>query len=543
MHCVDVSYHVTGNSVDRSSSAEPAATALASLVGKNCGNQNVKIWYHRSLQIAEADELLNQRGSQRLEELLGSPRTDAIFFVDTAHTPSHDTITTVETISGSLPCIEQTGMVIAVQEWAKLAVRLGHPALELHVVSEHIEALDNMKQILSNWSVVDYEENGVFCATGTVAGVSVVCMNLMAWAASLPQQQAVTTTASDTESALAVQVRAWYAARTAVEAANAAHNASVVPDTTADPSPRAAWTGVAELDALIQDMQLLEQSDNKGGGGGTTAAVADGEGIDVSSASVAVGRGSNPYWHSHIKRTARAKAVSTSHVTTDSGTAARGMNAVYCPHLPAALLQRLEVEKQVHRGRVTMHPRHRAEAWVPLPKGLQGSAGLQTGGNGGAERLFLLGALRQNRCLPGDEVAVCVLPRQLWQVPPSRRGLVGVERGADTDGSDDEAGLVGGLSGDAASYPCGVVVGICKRHATDFVVSMRASELGGGDALDDGWVSALVLPLDRSLPRMRLRTRQARDLVHARFVVAFTEWPNQSTQPLYPDHTVSLGQN
>lgn len=78
--------------------------------------------------------------------------------------------------------------------------------------------------------------------------------------------------------------------------------------------------------------------------------------------------------------------------------------------------------------------------------------------------------------------------------------------------------------------PCGVVVGVMKRswRARGYAGSLKEdTQVAPGRTS-----SVLFVPLERSIPYIRIQTRQAVQLMDKRLVVVVDEWPADSAYPL-----------
>jgi len=157
--------------------------------------------------------------------------------------------------------------------------------------------------------------------------------------------------------------------------------------------------------------------------------------------------------------------------------------------------------------------------------------------------LYWLGVAAINRAIHGDKVAVRLAPKSEWRAPSSQI----VENDADMPGDD---GVVPVNESDArptGSYKVvkytdmlGRVVGILKRNWRAYAATFEARA-----STPSGTVAALVVPVDRRIPRIRIVTRQvcmccsisdshcaqAATLANQRIVVNIDKWEKTSKYP------------
>ena len=168
--------------------------------------------------------------------------------------------------------------------------------------------------------------------------------------------------------------------------------------------------------------------------------------------------------------------------------------------------------------------------------------------------VLLIGREAINRAVSGDVVAVELLPESEWKAPADE--VVEAESALKNDDPDEDEG-----SGDEAAaerrdvaeasatarrnalelQPTGRIVGVIKRGWRPYVCHLDRTTLGPA-ALDSlGPQNVFATPLDRKIPKIRLRTRQARQLAGQKFLVSIDRWDATSR---YPDgHFVrALGQ-
>ncbi|KNC77921.1 exosome complex exonuclease RRP44 [Sphaeroforma arctica JP610] len=143
------------------------------------------------------------------------------------------------------------------------------------------------------------------------------------------------------------------------------------------------------------------------------------------------------------------------------------------------------------------------------------------------EPILLKGRLACNRAIFGDIVAVKLLPENEWEHPSK---TLAVNEGDEEDQPDTDA--VGGEAKNAPVLPsaslvppppCGKVVGIVKRNWRAYCGVLAPSKGSG--------VFHLFRPQDRSIPNIRIKTRQAESLQGKRIIVNIDGWERTSMYP------------
>ena len=177
----------------------------------------------------------------------------------------------------------------------------------------------------------------------------------------------------------------------------------------------------------------------------------------------------------------------------------------------------------------------------------------------GAE-ILIVGRANMNRAVDGDVVAVRLLPESEWRKPndkvaheakgeeagdpdaeaPESSSVALAPRTAEEAGGDAPADAPIETSG---AVPTGVVVGIARRSWRErgYAASIDVGPNAAGAAAiraasKDASASApparlLAVPMDRRLPKIRIQTRQASNLVDQRIVVVLDQWPRDSPYP------------
>ncbi|KAI9847751.1 MAG: exosome catalytic subunit dis3 [Thelocarpon superellum] len=161
--------------------------------------------------------------------------------------------------------------------------------------------------------------------------------------------------------------------------------------------------------------------------------------------------------------------------------------------------------------------------------------------------LLILGRESINRAVQGDVVAVEVLPRGQWKTPSSK--IIEEEtlnKNDNAEADEDEAVVttqeiralqeeikkVHGQSVEGRPQPTARVVGIVKRNWRQYVghIDPNSVSLAGKEGRKQQTV--FLLPMDKRIPKIRVRTRQAGELLGKRVLVTIDAWERHSRQPV-----------
>lgn len=164
--------------------------------------------------------------------------------------------------------------------------------------------------------------------------------------------------------------------------------------------------------------------------------------------------------------------------------------------------------------------------------------------------VLLVGREAMNRSVDGDIVAVRVLPEDEWKAAADE--VIDADtalRNDDAEASEDEGGA--GLDDEEARIarreareaaavarankaerqPTGVVVGIIKRNWRAYVCHVDSGSVNASALASLGQQSIFATPVDRRIPRIRLRTRQVAALLGQKILVALDAWRPTSRYP------------
>eukprot|EP01043_Picozoa_sp_COSAG02_P050848 COSAG02_NODE_5277_length_4477_cov_15.451348_5_plen_652_part_00 len=136
--------------------------------------------------------------------------------------------------------------------------------------------------------------------------------------------------------------------------------------------------------------------------------------------------------------------------------------------------------------------------------------------------LFLPTRAHRGRSVHGDIVAVEPLGKEEWATPSFQLA----RRDATEEGKDESRG---NAQRSASSLcPTGRVVGVMERTERHYVATIEddVSTLREGTT-----VAVLAIPMDLRIPKLRIRTRNAKAMDGCRLVCAIDDWSIDSTYP------------
>ena len=161
--------------------------------------------------------------------------------------------------------------------------------------------------------------------------------------------------------------------------------------------------------------------------------------------------------------------------------------------------------------------------------------------------LLILGREASNRAVSGDVVVVEVLPKSQWKAPSTKiieEDTLNKNENADTDEAEKEAVVTEqerkalqqevkktqGKSVEGRAQPTARIVGVIKRNWRQYVGHVDSSS---SSAAKQGrkQQTVFLMPMDKRIPKIRLRTRQADELLGKRIVVTIDAWDQSSRYP------------
>lgn len=155
---------------------------------------------------------------------------------------------------------------------------------------------------------------------------------------------------------------------------------------------------------------------------------------------------------------------------------------------------------------------------------------------GEMQAIQVRGHANLNRAINGDHVAIELLPKDQW--PSVTEDDVAADCDSDRGDASDKLSVADkSKSGsDAANgkavgiIPCAKVVGIVKRNWRPYCGALDPKSVNNS-VLDGNMQSVLFIAIDNKIPRIRMRTRQARELLSQRIVVSIDTWDRSQRFP------------
>jgi exosome complex exonuclease DIS3/RRP44 len=138
--------------------------------------------------------------------------------------------------------------------------------------------------------------------------------------------------------------------------------------------------------------------------------------------------------------------------------------------------------------------------------------------NNEEQTIHLVGRESLNRAVHGDVIAIKILPKSEWK--SSISAIAEEEVNEDVKDLDEVRDTV----------PTGVVVGIIKRNWRPFCGTIDASSVQNTSTLT-AIQNVFFWSMDKKIPKIRIRTRQAKNLIGKRIIVAIDNWEKGSKYP------------
>lgn len=161
--------------------------------------------------------------------------------------------------------------------------------------------------------------------------------------------------------------------------------------------------------------------------------------------------------------------------------------------------------------------------------------------------LLVFGRENSNRAVSGDVVVVEVLPKEQWKAPSSKiieEETLNKNENADVEEGEavitererralqEEVKRVQGKSIEGRSQPTARVVGIVKRNWRQYVGHVDRDSVKSTAKQSRTQQMVFLIPMDKRIPKIRVRTRQAGEMLGKRVLVTIDSWNRESRYPM-----------
>ncbi|POS87282.1 RNB-domain-containing protein [Erysiphe pulchra] len=143
--------------------------------------------------------------------------------------------------------------------------------------------------------------------------------------------------------------------------------------------------------------------------------------------------------------------------------------------------------------------------------------------------LIILGRENINRAIQGDMVVVEVLPKDQWKQPSTK--IIEDETINQYENADAEDGEAS-QSSEGRPQPTARVVGVLKRNWRQYVGHVDESSVSQSVKQSRNQQTVFLIPMDKRIPKIRMRTRQAGEIVGKRILVTIDAWERNSRYPV-----------
>ncbi|OAA64880.1 mitotic control protein dis3 [Cordyceps fumosorosea ARSEF 2679] len=163
-----------------------------------------------------------------------------------------------------------------------------------------------------------------------------------------------------------------------------------------------------------------------------------------------------------------------------------------------------------------------------------------------AKPLIILGRENINRAVDGDVVVVELLPQDQWKQPSTKiveEDTVTKNEDADAEQQDfvsdrekkalqEQVRRTHKSGSESQPQPTAKVIGVIKRNWRQYVGHIDPSSASKGPSQGRKLDSVFLIPMDKKIPKIRLRTRQVSELMGKRLLVTIDAWDRDSRYPV-----------
>ncbi|KAI9172082.1 Exosome complex exonuclease dis3 [Paramyrothecium foliicola] len=161
--------------------------------------------------------------------------------------------------------------------------------------------------------------------------------------------------------------------------------------------------------------------------------------------------------------------------------------------------------------------------------------------------LLVIGRENINRSIDGDVVVVEILPQDQWKTPSTKvieEDTITKNENADAEEDSDlvsakeqralqeEVRKTHKSSSEGNAQPTARVVGVIKRNWRQYVGHIDPSSASKSSTQGRKQDNVFLIPMDKKIPKIRLRSRQVAELLGKRLLVTIDAWERDSRHPV-----------
>ncbi|KAL9089591.1 MAG: hypothetical protein Q9165_005623 [Trypethelium subeluteriae] len=161
--------------------------------------------------------------------------------------------------------------------------------------------------------------------------------------------------------------------------------------------------------------------------------------------------------------------------------------------------------------------------------------------------LLVRGRENSNRAVSGDVVVVEVLPKEQWKPPSSKiieEETVNKNENPEAEEAEtivsererkalqEEVRKTHGTNAEGHAQPTARVVGVVKRNWRHYVGHIDKDSVRDPGNQTRTQQTVFLIPMDKRIPKIRIRTRQAGQLLGQRILVTIDSWDRDSRYPV-----------
>lgn len=161
--------------------------------------------------------------------------------------------------------------------------------------------------------------------------------------------------------------------------------------------------------------------------------------------------------------------------------------------------------------------------------------------------LLILGRENINRAVQGDVAVVEVLPKDQWKEPSTKiieEETMNKDENADVEDGEavitekerralqEEVKRVHSKGTEGRAQPTARVVGVVKRNWRQYVGHIDESSVSQSAKQGRKQQTVFLIPMDKRIPKIRVRTRQAGEIMGKRVLVTIDSWDRDSRYPV-----------